>query len=289
MGVRVLSYGGGLDSFAMLLDAEARQELPDLVIFADVADPEHEDPGEWPGTYQHLHDVVIPLCAKLGVEFKWLHTDESPIRGERSLFAYFERKHLLPSRQSRLCTSAAKVERIAEYLEARFPAPIDLEVWIGFEAGEEVRAARDPHAQGRAKGRRTNRFPLMEQRLCRCRAEALVQASGYPVPPGSACVFCPFGSRGDFQTFARELPDLFVRTQQLEDDCRRTKSDRVIRFGGTEESPRLTEWIGPEYRRMAKPCLVCGAEVRAPKLVGCEPAPRALPPRQPSLRLRVLP
>lgn len=43
---RVLSYGGGLDSFGMLVDAVARGDKPDLVVFADVTDPERKDPGE---------------------------------------------------------------------------------------------------------------------------------------------------------------------------------------------------------------------------------------------------
>src|SRR6185437_4209536 len=73
---RVLSYGGGLDSFAMLLLAILSGELPDVVVFVDVADgsPDRdpEDLGEWPGTYQHIREVVIPLCRAHGIEFVWL-------------------------------------------------------------------------------------------------------------------------------------------------------------------------------------------------------------------------
>lgn len=276
--VRVLSYGGGLDSWVMLLNAVASGDKPDLVIFADVGDAARLDPAEWPATYEHLRDVVMPLCEREGIEFKWLGTEESPIRGERSLFRYFEVKKLIPSRQSRLCTSAAKVERIAKYLETRYPAPTRLEVWIGFESGEEERAGRDPHAAGRGLTRRTNRFPLMEAKLCRCRCEKIALASGLPVPPGSACVFCPFGSRGDFQTAHRELPEQWPRLVDLEANCRRTKkNDRVVRFAGTESAPVLTDWIASKYRRMGKGCDVCGAEVKAPKLVGCQPAERVMP------------
>ncbi len=284
--VKVLSYGGGLDSWAMLLDAVARGERPDLVIFADVTDAERADPGEWPGTYEHIRGVAMPLCDREAIEFKWLNTEESPIRGRRSLFRYFEEKRLVPSRQSRMCTSAAKVERIGRYLDTRFPAPMALEVWIGFEAGEESRAARDPHAAGRAKGRRINRFPLAERSICRCRAEALARASGYPVPPGSACVFCAFGSRGDLQTAAREMPADFARIVALEANGRTTKKrGRTVRFAGTEDAPPLDEWVRAPFARRGKPCGVCGAEVKAAKLVGCEPIPAARPPRQRSLPL----
>lgn len=200
---RVLSYGGGVDSFAMLLDAIQRKELPHLVIFADVTDPERKDPGEWPETYRHIENVVVPLCAKYGIPFKWLTTDEMPIRGSRSLYDYLYGLNAMVGRMSRLCTSAAKVERIAEWVEAHHPeGPI--EMWVGFEAGEEKRAARDPHATGAYNdkptkrmlqlfSRRISRFPLIERKLCRCRSVELIKNSGYPVPPGSACVFCLAG------------------------------------------------------------------------------------------------
>lgn len=275
---RWASIGGGLDSWAMLLDAERRGVLPDGAIFADVGDVMGEDPGEWPSTYRHLRDVVIPWCDERGIEFVWLTTTMSPIRGQRSLYRYFAVKSLMPGRQSRLCTSAAKVERIAEYLEGRYiDGPI--EVWIGFEAGEDKRAANDPH--GAAKGsdcRRVNRFPLIERGLCRCRCEALARESGYPVPRKSACMYCPFSTRGDFQTLQRELPERFAQLEALEDGARLTKAGHRITFGvrsrqGKATPVRLAEYVedspGRPYRRQVKACDVCGAPERATKATGC--------------------
>ena len=69
--LKVLSLGGGLDSWAMLLDAEIRGELPDIAAFVDVGDAENPDdhPGEWDGTYRHIEEVVKPWCAARGIEF----------------------------------------------------------------------------------------------------------------------------------------------------------------------------------------------------------------------------
>lgn len=92
---RVLSYGGGVDSFAMLVAALERGEPPTDVVFADVTDPRSvtrmlrghepvwergESPGEWPGTYRHLVEVAIPLMERHGIDFHWL-TTEAPTRG----------------------------------------------------------------------------------------------------------------------------------------------------------------------------------------------------------------
>jgi hypothetical protein len=279
----VLSYGGGLDSFSMLVWAIANNIRIDLVVFADVADwsPERDgqDPGEWPATYRHIRDVAIPLCERHGIEFKWLTTAEAPIRGERSLFRYFETMRLMPGRMSRLCTAAAKVERVAEYVERRYPEG-QIEVWIGFEAGEEKRAENDPH--GKAKGsacRRVNRFPLIEQSMCRCRCERLVREAGHPIPRKSACVYCPFSKRGDFQNLASELPETFTRVVELERNCRDTKRGERVTFGtrsvkGKAVNVSLDVWVTHmpgtrPYKRQVKGCTICGAATAATKETKC--------------------
>jgi hypothetical protein len=284
---KVLSYGGGLDSFAMLVDALQRNEKPDICCFADVGDPQRLDPAEWPSTYRHLEEVVKPLCAANGIEFVWLTTDQLPIRGSRSLFGYFDAKHIIPSSASRLCTVAAKVERFAAWLDGRFPGE-EVEVWVGFEKGEENRAARDPHgpkAEGAKRQRkgtspkaiRRNRYPLIEQGLCRCRCERLVRAAGYPVPRKSACVFCPFSRKGDFKTLQRDLPETFSEVARLESSCKLTKSGLQLTIMGWDSANRhgtpLPVWAARPYRPRPMSCAVCGAEHRATKATGIDYLP----------------
>ena len=278
---RVFSYGGGLDSFALLLEAARRGDLPDIVCFIDVADPEHADPGEWAGTYRHLREVVKPFCAARGVEFEWLDTARYPVRDARSLFAWLEARKQIPvSGPNRICTTIAKVERFERWLGDRFPGET-VEVWIGFEAGEEKRAAKDPNA-GKATSARRNRFPLIEWGLCRCRCEAIVRASGYPVPRKSACVFCCYATKGDFQTLAAEDPATFARVVELEASKPPTKKNgaklsikgfrTVTRPDGTKDyRPKLLPVFiaGPAYKRKVEPCEVCGAAEKATKATGC--------------------
>jgi hypothetical protein len=281
---KVLSYGGGLDSFAMLLDAIERAEPPDVVVFVDIADAMHEDPGEWPGTYRHVREQVIPLCARLGVPFVWLDSTHYPVRGARSLFAWLRERRQIPvAGPSRVCTSVAKVERFERWMDDTFPGRT-VEVWVGFEAGEEGRAERDPNA-GRprrcARARRINRFPLIERALCRCRCEALVRRLGYPVPRKSACVFCPYASRGDWQTFARELPGEFAQVVELEAAKPPTRSGQKLSIMGYRtikddtgrpvgyKAPPLPTFIQGAYRPKVIPCGVCGATQRATKATGC--------------------
>lgn len=276
---RVLSLGGGLDSFAMLLEAIERRIELDAVVFVDVGHP--DDPGEWPGTYRHLAEVVTPVCAAAGVELVIVDHTNYPVRDARSLFEWLRARRQIPvAGPNRVCTRVAKVERFERWLDDRFPG-LEVEVWIGFEAGEEDRCSKDPNAGNPRKhrpdrARRINRFPLIEWRLCRCRCEALVRRAGYPVPRKSACVFCPYASKGEWQTFAAHLPETFARVVQLEADKPPTaKHGRKLSImaydSRTQTGVPLDQWVATPYRPRHKltACPVCGQSPRAVKAAGC--------------------
>ncbi len=156
-----------------------------------------------------------------GIEFAWIDGESYPVRDARSLFAWLWARGQIPvAGPTRICTRIAKVERFERWMDDRFPER-EVEVWIGFEAGEDSRAAKDPNtgrprtpAAGHAI--RINRFPLIEWGLCRCRCLELVRAAGYPVPRKSACVFCPYASRADWRRFAAEEPAMFEQVVELE-------------------------------------------------------------------------
>ena len=283
---RVLSYGGGLDSWAMLLLAVQRGEHIDAVVFIDVADgtPDQagKDPGEWAGTYRHIREIVMPLCARHDIRFEWIDTVRYPVRDAKSLFTWLWDRHQIPiaKKSQRVCTVIAKVERFERWLKDAFPGE-PVEVWIGFEAGEEDRIAKDPNA-GKNGPQRRNRFPLHEAGLCRCRCLELARRSGYPVPRKSACVFCPFASRADWKTLAAEQPADFARVVELEARKPPTKENgfklsimnyrTVDRPDGTREArpELLPEFVKNPGRPKPPPsCGVCGAAVKATKATGC--------------------
>jgi hypothetical protein len=222
------------------------------------------------------------------------------VRDARSLFAWFEARGQIPvaAGDKRLCTVIAKVERFEAWLRDRWPGQL-VEVWVGFEAGEEKRAAKDPNAGGRRPAKpgdavRRNRFPLIEWQLCRCRCEAIVRAAGYPVPRKSACTFCPMASKGDWQALARELPETFATIAKLEHDkpltgpgkklsimgFRSFKDERKVpkktrltilrdHDGVAYSAPPLADFIKGAYKADPNPCPVCGAAERATKATGC--------------------
>jgi len=230
----------------------------------------------------------------------WLGPDDYLVRDARSLFEWMWNRRQIPvAGPHRICTRIAKVERFEAWLDDAYPGQL-VEVWIGFEAGEEARAARDPNNGGTAARRpvsrarrgavRANRFPLIEWRLCRCRCEALVLERGLPVPRKSACVFCPNGTRGDWQTFASELPHQFDAVTEMEKRKPPTRRGvklsimgfRTIRDPVTgrvlrHNAPSLSEFISGPSAPRPNPCLLCGATARATKATGCSALQSASP------------
>ena len=232
----VLSDGGGVNSGAMLIyGVEVLGLKVDQAVFCDVGpvpDPvtgKRKYPGEWDGTYRHLREIVIPFCEKHEIEFVWLDMETYPIRRGKvdeckdGVFGYFAKKGQIPvSGRKRICTRIGKVERFEDWLNDTYPDQ-EVEVWIGFEDGEQERVAKDPNAGEErppepGKATRRNRFPLIEWNLCRCRCESTIRDAGYPVPRKSACMGCCYNSEADWQTLARECPEAFAQIEALEDN-----------------------------------------------------------------------
>jgi hypothetical protein len=165
----------------------------------------------------------------------------------------------------------------------------EVEVWVGFEAGEEERAAKDPNAVGGKKrfkpkgipAVRLNRFVLIEAGLCRCRCLQRAMASGLPVPYGSACVFCPYAKKADWQLLAAELPEEFGKVVELEARKPPTTKGFKLSIMGFRKlkdefkqvigyrAPALPEYIKGKPRPTREPCWVCGSPQKVRKGMGC--------------------
>ena len=250
--VRVLSYGGGVDSFCMLLAAIDRGEIPDRMVFMDVGDPARRFPAEWPETYDHIIDVAAPVAAEYGIPFHWIMADyptgelarrlkdarvivdtykiRPPKRGKGKiadagysegvdgLFEFMVVMGMVPTKANRICTEVAKIERFDKWLADTFPGR-QVEVWIGFEKGEEHRlgGGKTYSISGTGAGdvTRIPRFPLMEEDLTRQGCKERIERWGLMVPMKSACVFCPFGKKEEWVDFFLRYPEVFAQVEDM--------------------------------------------------------------------------
>jgi hypothetical protein len=80
MKSRFLSYGAGMQTFALLVMAEQGEIQVDEVVFADTG-------AEHPETYEHIEKVAKPICERIGIPFTTVRmnktvTDISMLQGD---------------------------------------------------------------------------------------------------------------------------------------------------------------------------------------------------------------
>lgn len=214
-GPLIVSYGGGVNSVAMLVGMKARAIVPDAVVFSDTR-------GEKPETYDHMASVVSPWLASAG--FPTITTvcraDFPNSRvGDESLEAECLRLGTLPSRAYGFgtCADKWKIDPFKWWARSWQPA---VDAWdsaavvtraIGYDAGEERRVGPESD-RGFAKW-----FPLIEWGWDRDRCIAEIRAAGLSIPPKSACFFCPSSTKAEILALRAKRTALYERALAIEE------------------------------------------------------------------------
>jgi hypothetical protein len=109
-----------------------------------------------------------------------------------------------------------KVRELAGLARKRSPAFPVVEQWIGISTDEIVRAKPSFEAW------QVKRFPLIERRMSRRDCLAWLRRHGYPVPPKSACIGCPFHDNARWRHMRDRDPDAWSDAVEV---------DRALRSG----------------------------------------------------------
>lgn len=199
--LRVLSLGAGVQSTTMALMAAHGEidQMPDCAIFADTG-------WEPRAVYDHLAWIssgVLPFPIHVvsagNIREDAIARTNTP--GQR--FAAIPWYTVSPAGRlgmgRRQCTKEYKLRpiqrKVGELLGGRMRG--GAEVWIGISADEVARMK--PSRVGYI----VNRFPLVERWASRRDCLTWLCDCGYPEPPRSACIGCPFRSNAEW----RMLPD----------------------------------------------------------------------------------
>lgn len=186
----IVSYGGGVNSLAMLLALRERGIRPDAIVFADTL-------GEKPETYAFLRDVLPPWLAANGMPALVTtgRADWAPVRrlrtGDQSLEAEVLRLGYMPSRVygRSNCADKWKLDPFKWWAKSHFHnRPLIMRA-IGFDAEEAHRVDKTQDA-GFGKT-----YPLIDAGWDRDRCVEEILAEGLPVPPKSACYYCPSSTK----------------------------------------------------------------------------------------------
>jgi hypothetical protein len=173
-------------------------------------------------TLRYVRDVALPYATDHGIELHELRKvrrDGTVETLHGRLVQPGSRSLPIPVRTPdtgapapRSCTLDFKIRVIGRWLRQHGASRTNpATVAVGFSTDEVHRANRK-----RAQPWETPDYPLLELGLSRSHCEALVARAGLPVPPRSACYFCPFHRPGTWARMRRDELDLFDRAVALE-------------------------------------------------------------------------
>lgn len=198
----IVSYGGGVDSTAMLIGLKKRGVEVDYILFADTG-------GEQPETYAYLEYFN-----------KWLVKNELPaitiVRYKTKAGVVLTLEQDVLNNQTlpaiafgwKTCSQKFKIWPIEKWLKANIDfdggKPIK---YIGFESGEERRMKSDPN------GTYENKYPLIEWGWNRDKCKEIIESEGLCLPPKSSCFFCPNMKKGEVLALPSDLKERVMKIE----------------------------------------------------------------------------
>jgi hypothetical protein len=237
--LKVIAYGGGVQSTALLVLAAHRRIDYPIILFANVG-ADSEDPA----TLAYLDRYARPFAALHGIQLIEVHRtrrDGSVETLYGRLTRPGSRSLPIPIRMaggapgSRACTADFKIAVLGRWLTAHGASvanPATVGIGISLDEIERVNNRRAMRYEWPA-------YPLLDHDppLRRADCESIITAAGLPVPPKSACWFCPLRRPQAWSEMRRDRPQLFSRACDLEDllNARRAAHARdavyLTRFG----------------------------------------------------------
>jgi hypothetical protein len=225
-----ISLGAGVQSSAMALMA-SRGELPDSemvrgAIFADTQD-EPESVYKWLDWLETqltfpVHRVTAGKLSEKSLTMRVTKDGRSFCSSDIPVYT-LSADGSLGKVPNRSCTVDFKIRPILKELrklaqvKRGTKTPV-VEQWIGISIDEwgRAKASRDPWA--------VFRWPLIEQRFSRSKCLEWMESNGYPKPPRSSCVFCPYHRDSEWRRLQLEEPDAFLRAIEFEKQLQAAKT-----------------------------------------------------------------
>lgn len=189
--MKVLSFGAGVNSTAILVLHANDKYSVDAVVFADTM-------CEHPETYAFIDGIVKPFCASMDLPFH--------IVSRGNLFEEYWEKNIIPYRAFRSCTDKFKIRPIKKFVKEQYGKAFVFV--LGIDYGERHRANRY----------RTDQFeyPLIDMEIDREECKRIIREFGLQVPKKSGCFFCPFAKKSEWVTLLSDHRDLFLKAEGFE-------------------------------------------------------------------------
>ena len=226
----VISLGAGVQSSTIALMASRGELLGVKVDFAIFADTQDEPASVYRWLDWLERQLNFPVYrvtnGKLSDDALRMRTSKDGRRYSRTSIPVYT---LSPDGgsgkiQFRICTADYKIKPIIKELRKRCKikrgqkeATVTSLIGISYDEMQRMKRSAEPWA--------VNRWPLVEMRMRRSDCIEWMRKSGYPEPPRSSCVYCPFHRNKEWRRLQTEEPEDFARAVQFEKDIQLTKEN----------------------------------------------------------------
>lgn len=211
----ILSYGGGINSTALLFHIVKNKMPLDYVVFADTG-------NEIPETYETVR-LIKDWCQQRNIKFKTVYPAKM-----RSLWTRCFKRKVIPSQLWRWCTRDVKVKPIHKFYKKLGD---NISQYMGIHFGEVHRMK--PSMQDSIE----NLYPLIDSKINQDQCIQIIQNEGFPLPVKSGCFFCPFNNKERWDWIKTNHPELFKLSQELEANNKHYPKQKLIVLQNQDATP----------------------------------------------------
>ncbi len=208
--MRIVSYGGGTNSTALLIECAIRKIKIDLILFADTG-------GEKPHTYEYRTEFS-KWCVEHGLPPITTVQTTNQYGTAITLEQICLNANMLPSLAYgfKACSEKHKIRPQNKFVNNWQPAK---DVWgsggkitkfIGYDADEPQRAIIE------SDNKYIYKSPLIDWDMGRDECIETIKAAGLQQPGKSACFFCPSSRVSEIHELKAQYPKLMDRALAME-------------------------------------------------------------------------
>ena len=222
--IHLISLGAGVQSSTLALMAAKGEvgPMPKAAIFADTQ-AEPESVYKWLDWLETQLPFPVYRVTAGSLTAEQLRTRVSKKTGniyvKTMIPAYVLKPEGGKGLLGRKCTADSKVKVILKKARElggvrRGSKDINVVQWIGISLDEVHRMK--PSRERWAK----NIFPLIDREMTRQDCLSWMQRNGYPQPPRSACIYCPFHSDHEWKRLRNNEPEEWAKAVKFDYDLR---------------------------------------------------------------------
>lgn len=198
---RIVSFGGGSNSTAVLINMVKHQLVPDAILFADTG-------GEHPHTYRFIKELNEWLISKnfpqiITLKYKTKNGVELTLEQD-----CLNNKTIPPIAFGwKTCSQKFKISPIEKYIKQKYPND-KIQIWVGFDADEKRRMKDNPNKNFE------NYYPLIEWEWNRDKCIEEIKKAGLTLPGKSSCFFCPNMKKHEILKLSDELKERVITMEK---------------------------------------------------------------------------